>query len=106
MVDDSRLIIDSNPNLEGIANVNNRLTKLTQSFESVGHVHGDTQQQDRSSQMHDFAQNQTNVLVATTIIETGINVPNATLIVIESAQMFGLAQLHQLRGRVGRSNMQ
>jgi ATP-dependent DNA helicase RecG len=68
----------------------------------VGLVHGRMKPADKDAVMADFAAARLGVLVATTVIEVGVDVPNATLIVIEHADRFGLAQLHQLRGRVGR----
>ncbi len=70
--------------------------------ERVGLVHGRMKPLEKDAVMGDFAAARTGVLVATTVIEVGVDVPNATLIVIEAADRFGLAQLHQLRGRVGR----
>ena len=68
----------------------------------VGLVHGQMPPAEKDAAMDAFVAGQTQVLVATTVIEVGVNVPNATIMVIERAETFGLAQLHQLRGRVGR----
>ncbi|MFO1141649.1 MAG: ATP-dependent DNA helicase RecG [Amaricoccus sp.] len=68
----------------------------------AGLVHGQMPPRDKDAAMADFAAGRTRLLVATTVIEVGVDVPNATIMVIEGAQAFGLAQLHQLRGRVGR----
>ena len=68
----------------------------------VGLVHGQMPPKEKDAAMAAFQTGQTRVLVATTVIEVGVNVPNATIMVIERAEIFGLAQLHQLRGRVGR----
>ncbi|MFL9843425.1 ATP-dependent DNA helicase RecG [Flavobacterium rhizosphaerae] len=69
---------------------------------SVSIVHGQMKPADKDSEMSRFAAGKTNIMVATTVIEVGVNVPNASVMVIESAERFGLSQLHQLRGRVGR----
>jgi len=70
----------------------------------VGLVHGQLPPSEKDAAMARFVAGQTKVLVATTVIEVGVNVPNASIMVIERAEVFGLAQLHQLRGRVGRGD--
>jgi len=72
--------------------------------DKVGLVHGRMKGPDKDSVMARFSGGELAVLVATTVIEVGVDVPNATLIVVEGAERFGLAQLHQLRGRVGRGS--
>lgn len=68
----------------------------------VSIVHGKMKAQDKDFEMQRFVRHETKIMVATTVIEVGVNVPNASVMVIENAERFGLAQLHQLRGRVGR----
>lgn len=72
----------------------------------VSIVHGKMTSDARNYEMDRFVKNETQIMVATTVIEVGVNVPNATVMVIESAERFGLSQLHQLRGRVGRGGDQ
>ena len=69
---------------------------------SISIVHGKMKPADKDAEMKRFSEGKTNIMVATTVIEVGVNIPNASVMVIESAERFGLSQLHQLRGRVGR----
>jgi ATP-dependent DNA helicase RecG len=71
---------------------------------SVGMINGKMKSAQKDAVMKDFCEGKIDVLVATTVIEVGVNVPEATLMIVENAERFGLSQLHQLRGRVGRSD--
>jgi ATP-dependent DNA helicase RecG len=72
----------------------------------ISMVHGQMKPADKDAEMQRFASGETHILVATTVIEVGVNVPNASVMVIQNAEPFGLSQLHQLRGRVGRGASQ
>ncbi len=87
------------------------LKDLTDGYESIARafpdyaisiVHGRMNSEAKDFEMKRFLKNETKIMVATTVIEVGVNVPNASVMVIENAERFGLSQLHQLRGRVGR----
>lgn len=87
-------------------NLEDGYAQISAFFEGTGYeismVHGKMKPQDKDAAMQAFVDKQTHIMVATTVIEVGVNVPNASVMVIESAERFGLSQLHQLRGRVGR----
>ena len=91
--------------IEGLKSVEEHYSALSKSIFPdipVGIVHGKMKAKDKETAMSDFISGKSKILVSTTVIEVGVNVPEATLMVIENAERFGLSQLHQLRGRVGR----
>lgn len=92
--------------LENVLDVHAMLTQYFGERYQVGLMHGKLPADEKDAVMKDFSQNMTKVLVSTTVVEVGVNVPNATVMVIYDAERFGLAQLHQLRGRVGRGSDQ
>ncbi len=95
--------------MEDLENVTDYAEKLRNALPAeiqVAYLHGKMRSADKNRIMEEFAAHSIDVLVSTTVIEVGINVPNATVMMVENAERFGLAQLHQLRGRVGRGEHQ
>jgi ATP-dependent DNA helicase RecG len=91
--------------IEHLTNATERFESLQQRFgDRVGLVHGQMKGPDKDQVMARFAAGEIGLLVATTVVEVGVDVPAATIMVIENAERFGLAQLHQLRGRIGRGS--
>lgn len=91
---------------ENVLDYTKSLKKELPSSIAVGYLHGKMKAKEKNAIMERFAAGEIQVLVSTTVIEVGVNVPNATVMMIENAERFGLAQLHQLRGRVGRGKAQ
>ena len=91
---------------ESVKELEEKMNKAFGKIAKIGIIHGKIDQKEKNKIMTNFENNKINILISTTVIEVGINVPNASMIVIFSANMFGLSTLHQLRGRVGRGDIQ
>lgn len=101
-------LVEETENLD-LENVTDYVKKLRGIFPQelkLGLLHGQMKPEQKNGVMESFMKNEVHVLVSTTVVEVGVNVPNATVMMIENAERFGLAQLHQLRGRVGRGDAQ
>ena len=92
--------------MENVVDYTEKLRAVLPPSVQVAYLHGKMRPADKNRIMEEFAAKEIDVLVSTTVIEVGINVPNATVMMVENAERFGLAQLHQLRGRVGRGEFQ
>lgn len=94
---------ENKPKLKSVFEVAKKYESLFSKYK-VGILHGKMKQAEKDAVMNDFKERKIDILISTTVIEVGVNVPNATLMIIENAERFGLAALHQLRGRVGRGS--
>lgn len=101
-------LVEESENMEGenVVDYAKRLREIFPEEIQLGILHGKMKPDLKNRIMEEFAQNKIQVLISTTVVEVGVNVPNATVMMIENAERFGLAQLHQLRGRVGRGDAQ
>ncbi len=95
---------EDNTTIKDVATVYESLKKSSLGRIPIAAIHGRLDSTEKERIMHDFTAGHCKLLIATTVVEVGIDVPNATIMIIESAERFGLSQLHQLRGRVGRGN--
>ena len=97
---------EDNEEVESVNDLQDKMEKAFGKVSKIGVIHGKLDPKDKNRVMNDFETGKVNILISTTVIEVGVNVPNASMIVIFNANMFGLSTLHQLRGRVGRSDIQ
>lgn len=99
-------IEDNENDNETVEKLQEKMTTAFGKLFTIKSVHGKMEPEEKEQVMKEFEKGEVNILISTTVIEVGVNVPNASMIVIFNANMFGLSTLHQLRGRVGRSNIE
>ena len=103
-------LVEESEHLENVKDATNEFERAKHIFheieDQVGLIHGKMKSQEKQDIMKDFKDGKTKILVATTVIEVGVDIPQATIMIIKNAERFGLSQLHQLRGRIGRNSMQ
>ena len=97
---------EENDELSDVISYTEELTSLIGNKAKIKYLHGKMKNDEKNQIMEEFSDGRIDILISTTVVEVGVNVPNATVMMIENADRFGLASLHQLRGRIGRGNAQ
>ena len=97
---------EENDELSDVISYTEELTSLIGNKAKIKYIHGKMKNDEKNQIMEEFSDGRIDILISTTVVEVGVNVPNATVMMIENADRFGLASLHQLRGRIGRGNAQ
>ena len=99
-------IVEDNRDTETVIDLTEKMTKAFGKIAKIEMLHGKIEAKEKDKIINNFKKGKTDILISTTVIEVGVNVPNASMIIIFNSNLFGLATLHQLRGRVGRSDIQ
>lgn len=100
------MIDNENSDAENISDLEEKMNKAFSKICKIASIHGKLEQKEKNKIMSDYEKGKIDILISTTVIEVGVNVPNASMIVIFDSNLFGLSTIHQLRGRVGRSSIQ
>ncbi|MBQ2873247.1 MAG: ATP-dependent DNA helicase RecG [Bacilli bacterium] len=100
------MIDNENSDNESVSDLEEKMNKAFGKIAKIGSIHGKLEPKEKNKIMKDYESGKIDILISTTVIEVGVNVPNASMIVIFDANLFGLSTIHQLRGRVGRSSIQ
>ena len=100
------MIDGENSDAENVADLEEKMNKAFGKIAKIASIHGKLEPKEKNKIMKEYEDGKINILISTTVIEVGVNVPNASMIVIFDANLFGLSTIHQLRGRVGRSSIQ
>ena len=100
------MIDGENNDAENVSDLEEKMNKAFGKIANIASIHGKLEPKEKNRIMSDYEKGKINILISTTVIEVGVNVPNASMIVVFDANLFGLSTIHQLRGRVGRSSIQ